>query len=247
MGTVLELITDSLLVCQVLAAGDAPEAGQAQQALRFLNRLLASWRTDRLLVYGIDRQVFATVASTGTYTLGPGGTWNTTPLYGASVARPVRVERAGFVDNSQTPALEIPLRPLVTDEYQAIHLKGTTSVWPLWFYYDLAYPLGTVTLWPVPTVSRQIALYLWRPLTQFASLAADVEFPPGYEEALVYSLADRLAPTYGMTLGVRTLQLVIETKAAIQSLNSEAPLMSVDPLVFSGHGGGFNWMSGEEL
>jgi hypothetical protein len=219
-STGLQLITDALLICGAHAAGEAVADVDSAQGLRMLNQMLDSWRLESLLVYAIDRQVVNLVAAQGTYTIGTGGDFNLT--------RPVKIERAGFVDNSVSPALELPMRVLSDNEYQEIVLKGLQSPWAYWLYYDQAYPLGNVVLWPVPTLTRQVALYLWHPLSQVASTGTTVDLPPGYEKAIVWNLALDLAPTYGRELSPMVLKTAIDAKAAIKIVNSAPQLLKTD-------------------
>jgi hypothetical protein len=225
------------MLCGVVAEGESVPAAQAQHALRTLNRLLDTWRLDSMLVYAIDRQVLSLTANVGTYTIGTGGTWN--------VERPVRIESAAWLDTTQSPALEIPLRVLTDEEYQGISLKGLTSSLVTWLYYDQAYPLGNVIAWPVPTVGRQIVLYLWHPLASIASTATTLSVPVGYENALLYNLAVHLAAAYRVALQSPTPELAVSTLAAVQAQNSSSPLMAF-PSALVGRGrGGFNYLTGE--
>jgi hypothetical protein len=236
--TALDLITDSLMLVGVVAEGESVPAAQAQHGLRTLNRLLDTWRLDSMLVYAIDRQVVQATANVGTYTIGTGATWN--------VERPVRIETAGLLDTTQTPTLEIPLKVLTDEEYQAISLKGLTSTYATWLYYDQAYPAGNVILWPTPTVARQVALYLWHPLTSIASLATTLSFPPGYENMCLYGLAVHLAAAYRVTLPETTAALAVSTMAAVQSQNSASPVMQLPGALYgSGSGGRWNYVNGE--
>src|SRR5437899_828707 len=143
MATALTLISRALRLIGAFAAGEAIPAADAQDALAVLNDLLDAWRLEALLVYAIDRDVFALSAGVSAYTIGTGGTWNT--------SRPVRIEQAFFQDTTVSPVLELPMTILTDQEYESIRVKGTSSTWPLALYYDQNYPLGTVTLYPVPS------------------------------------------------------------------------------------------------
>lgn len=75
--TALELIETTLLDMGVLAQNEHPSATEAQDARRRLNRLLESWSLSSLAVPSIQRLVFPTVAGQHTYTIGPGGQFDT--------------------------------------------------------------------------------------------------------------------------------------------------------------------------
>lgn len=239
MATAQDHITRALRLCRVAAAGETPPTTDLTDGLTILNGMLNAWLTQRLMVYAIDEQAFNLVANTRTYTLGPGGTWDTTPLYGASTPRPVRVERANLRVTSLDPDLDVPMRVLTQEEYEFLRVKGLSSNWATWLYYRPDFPLGTVIVYPTPTAVEQVVLWLWKPLTQALALATTVTMPPGYEEALVYNLARRCAHEFdGGILSPDAMQMANDTLAAVKSLNSSLPpLMTYDPLLPRRQGG----------
>lgn len=228
MPTAYALVRHALRLCGVIDAHEAVPPGEGQDGLEALNAMLDTWRLERLLIYVVDRQVFTLTANQQTYTLGPSGTFNTTPLYGATTPRPLKLEGAGLLDQTQAPALEVPLYLLSDQEYREIRLKGLTSSWPQWVSYDPTQPLGTVYFWPGPTVTRQVALYLWRPLARWATIHTDLTLPEGYEEAISYNLARRIAPEYGVQLLPDVVGTAIDTKAVIQRFNTVATELVLD-------------------
>lgn len=221
MASALDLIQRALRLCRIKAAGETPTAAEAQDALTALNGMLSTWRLNSLLVYAIDRQLLILVANQGSYTIGPGGNWN--------VTRPVRIEQAGFVvDNGLSTEMETALKVLTDEEYQAIWYKTRTSSWPAWLYYDRAYPLGHVIVYPVPTIARHVALYLWHVLAQVPTLTTVIDFPPGYEEALAFNLPLRMAPEYGVPVSEEVREIARETKALIELQNFQVPVAQFD-------------------
>jgi hypothetical protein len=227
MATALDLITRSLRLLGVLAAGEAAHAEDAQDALAVLNDMLDAWLLEELLVYGIDRSTFPLVPNVSSYTIGTGGVLNT--------PRPVRIERAGLVDLQSTPTLEVPLEVLNEQEYQQITVKGTTSTWPRWLYYDRAYPLGHVILWPVPTLANQLVLYLWHQLSQIPLTSTVVDLAPGYRRCVQYNLAVELAPEYGVSPSVQVLDLASESKDRLKSVNYQPVLLGTEAIGRPGH------------
>lgn len=220
MATALSLLSRALRLCRAIDPGEGPTAAEAQDALEALNAMLDAWRVESTLVYAMDRQVFNLVVNQASYPIGPGATWNTT--------RPVRIERASFVNNSTTPAIEDPqLRVLSDEEYQWEPHKGMAAEWPEWLYYDRAYPLGNVIL-PPPSIARQIALYLWHPLSQVPTLGTEIDFPPGYREAVTFNLTMRLAPEYGATVSEDVKVIARSSKAQIENTNIHVPPAQFD-------------------
>lgn len=246
MPTAYTLIRRSLLLCGVVNQAEALPAGDAQDGYDALNAMLQLWRLEGLLAYDIVRIVFALVPGQQDYTVGPGGHWDTTALFGATTARPVQIEALGLVDATQTPALEVPMDPLSQGAYQSLHLKGLTSAWPTHWQYSATVPLGSVFVWPVPTVGYQVAAYLWRSLATWPALHTDLTLPDGAEEALTYNLARRLAPTYGVQLLPDVVQLAVEAKALLMRINSTSEEKTLDDRVpgSPAHRQTFNWLTG---
>ncbi len=86
--TATRLIRDSYGDLGVLGLDEGLDAGLAQDALRRLNALINTWRTQSLTVLTIERHVFPIVANKQTYTIGPGGDFN--------VPRPQSINGAGL-------------------------------------------------------------------------------------------------------------------------------------------------------
>lgn len=234
MTTVRELLTDALLMLGIVAEGELLSGTQADRALRIFNSMLDGWATEKLLVYTMDRQVFALAAGTQTYTLGPGGTWNTTPLYGAGSARPVRVSTPTWRDAGQD--LELPVNLMDEDEYRSLVLRGMSSTIVTDLYYSPTFPLGEVFVWPRPTITAQMVLWLWHPYNTQQTLDFDLVFPQGYERALVYNVAVELSMRYPGSLRAELATLAGESKDKIKLLNHTVPVLRSD-LAGAGAGG----------
>jgi hypothetical protein len=186
------LITRALYDLGVNSLGQAPDAFQGTDGLARLNVLVESWATQTKISTFISRNVFSISSSVGSYTLGPGGVYNT-PIV------PVKLEGAGIIFNSSSPGVERPRGILTPDAYQNIPIKALTSAYFTDVYYQRTYTsgLGLITLWPVPLdATTQITLY-WRDLLAgFADLTTLYTLPNGYERALEYNLAIELIPEY---------------------------------------------------
>jgi hypothetical protein len=163
------------------------------------------------MVWGIDTVTKVLTGATS-YTLGPGGDINTT--------RPVRLEHAAL--RLQTdPTLDYPLRLLTDEEYEAIALKGLPSTLASCLYMDRAYPLATVSLWPVQAAGATLLLYVWHPLTAFASVDTTVALPPGFELALQTNLSLELVSMFrDCTITPALAAQAIRSKALIKTINT---------------------------
>jgi hypothetical protein len=181
------------------------------------------------MAYDIERAVFAVTAGQQVYTVGPSGEWNTTPIMGAQATRPTKIEAIGLIDTTQEPDLEVPMHELTEAEYRAIQLKTLSSSWQTDWSYSALVPLGSIFLWPKPTVNRSMAVYLWRQLTTWATVQTNLTLPDGYEEAVVYNLAIRLTPEYGGQASPEVIDVARSSKSLVMRMNTEIPTLDLDP------------------
>lgn len=232
------LIKNAFRLIGVSRVGQTPAPEALAEGLAMLNAMLDAWSIERLMIPVIARRVLDLEANQQTYTIGSGGDWD--------VPRPVRIERAGLVDDRH----ETPMDVMSHDQWSEIGEKEQTGL-PWRIYYDGAYPLGNVTLWPVPVDSSlKVALYCWSPITAFADLATtEYDLPPGYEMAVRYNLAEYLIPAFTIQ-NKSTMQqhsLIIERareqKSWIKMLNAPFLDMKIDPALTGD--GGFDITTGE--
>ena len=206
--TVRDLLRLALMDLQVLAAGEAIDAAEADDALTILNSLLESWSLDSLWIYTIDRVVQSLTPAQSAYTIGTGGNF--------PMARPDQIDRILWLDGA---GYERVMQRLTVHGYQDIRLKDTSSTIPTAWYYEPSYPLATLRLWPVPTLANQIALYVWHRTAAFASLDTAIALPPGYERALRANVALELAPAFSATPHALLPAIAQESKALLAREN----------------------------
>jgi hypothetical protein len=232
------LIKDAFRLIGVTRIGQTPSPEALGEGLAMLNAMIDAWSIERLMIPVTARQVLNLVANQQTYTIGPAADWE--------VPRPVRIERAGLVSDRH----ETPMDTLSLDQWVEICVKDQVGL-PSRLYYDGAYPLGNVSLWPVPEdASLKVALYCWSPVVAFADLATtEYDLPPGYEIALRFNLAEYLMPAFTIQ-NKSTMQqhgMVIERareqKAWIKMLNTPFLDMKIDPALTGD--GGFDIVTGE--
>ena len=211
--TVTQLIKSSLRLIGELGAGQSAGPSMMADALLVLNSMLEAWSIERLAVYTIRRDVWDLTAGESSYLIGD--------LVGST--RPRRIEQAGLLPSGATTETELALLSLA--QWRA----GKYGL-----YDDRAYPYATISLNPAPAAGDQLVLYTWERLTEgFDDLDADVEFPPGYAEAIRTNLAVKLAPEFRLGLRADVREMAIEAKAAIKSVNIPTLEMSVDPALLA--------------
>ena len=218
MGTIvaLDLIKSSLRLINAIAIGETPTGQEATDSLRVLNNLLETWSTENLTVYTQESLTFPFVPGQGSYTIGPGGDWVAT--------RPVNIEIA----RTTYQGVNFPLERIDEGWYNLIALPQQQSQIPVWYKYDADFPLGIVTLWPVPNVASTITLTVNKQFAEVPSTATVLSFPPGYERALRYSLAVDLAPEYQVVVSDLVVAQARASKAAIKRANNKSPMSRSD-------------------
>ena len=217
MATALSMITRSMRLAGVIGKGESLDADEAADGLSALNTMLDSWQLERLFVYQIV-QGSHTWASGASKTIGSSGDLNTT--------RPHRIESAFIVDSSSQ---WYPLKVLEDrSEYDSITIKTTTSTLPEYLYMDTAYPLATIYLYPVPSVSVTLKLNTWQTLQSFSGLTTALSLPPGYQRAIEYSLAEEFGPEFGVKIPAKVEQTAMRARANIKSINRPSMIARVD-------------------
>ena len=202
MTTAQDIVTQALKANGIGALGQTPNSADLADGFAWLQRLLAQWQRKRWLVWHL---VDTALASSGllSYSVGVGGYYN--------IPRPDQIEGAyarlmtnGTYTGAPTPTqpgilnIDYPLYLIQSyEEYARISIKGLQT-FPGAVFYDAAFPLGNVFFWPVPDRQFELHILTKETLQQFVSLTDTVLMPPEYEEAMIWSLAARLRPSYGL-------------------------------------------------
>lgn len=231
-----DAVSAALRLIGALASGEAAAASDATDGLSALNRMLGTWSNEGLLIYSRVRDQLTLVASTAAYTMGTGGTFST--------ARPQAILEALIRDETVSPAAEYPIRMLTLAEYAAIAIKAVTSTYPTAVYDDGGFPYRTLTLYPVPSATHKLVIFSQKPLTEIATLDTSVSLPVGYDEAIIYNLALRLAPEYGKQPSDLVVMIAGDSLANVKRANQTPRYMRIDDLPVSGGGSSFNIYTG---
>ena len=235
--TVIRLAFNDIGVTEDLSAD------MAQDALLRLNQMVNALLTEYESSPFISRETFSTVANQSTYTMGPGGDFNTT--------RPLEITGSGLLQNPGTSSeVEIPRQVLTDDQYEAITLKRLTgNMWTAVYYNaNYANDRATIFLWPTPTTSDSgLAIYRRDNLVEFASLTQTYYLPPGYAEMYHYNLATRLASTSGRMGQVPAdiQQCADRSLRAIKRQNTKLNDLVLDPAFTNNPSGLYNILTGQ--
>jgi hypothetical protein len=237
--TVLDLIQSAMRLANILGTGETASAVEANQAFDSLNDMIDTWSTEQLLIYAKAYETFPLVVNQQSYQMGNGA-----PDFNSSSGRPLKIEDINFQQVSGTTTVELPIDILSQDQWAAISVKTVTSNLPTKMWPEFTFPYTTLNFWPIPTVSNNVIIWSWKPLSDFTNLAAVIALPPGYNKALRYNLAVELAPEYGKTLDPVIISQATNSKAAIKRMNSRVDLMGVDDALLPQRST-WNWFTGE--
>lgn len=196
------------------------------------------------MVYQITRTAWPLSGGVQTYTMGPGGDWDTT--------RPDRIEHASILSNT-TPQKELPLDLRTVQQWQERAVKSTSSSLPREVYIDGGFPLRSLSFFPLPNQVLSAVLYAWQPFAEFADLTTAYCFPPAYLLALRWGLADALGPemTFYMkspnVLLPKIATMAVEAKERIKALNVPILDLGVDDALRNSDSRAFNWLTGDTV
>jgi len=215
MATALDLISSSLRLINVMAAGEPTPIDMANDALFVLNDMIDAWNAQRQAIYTTRSEDFPYVLDQQSYTMGPGGDFDT--------ARPARIDGMSSVllYNPDNP-VEVPLTMYTVDEWQnQIPVKKVSGSFPLLCYDTGDYPLRVLNFWPIPTQQpgNVCRIYSWQALAA-QTLAAQVKFPPGYSEAFRYNLAVRLSAEFAQPLSPVVADTATKSLAVVKAMNA---------------------------
>ena len=204
---VSDLIKSSMRLIGAIATGETPTADEANDGLLVLNDMLENWSTESLSVWGSSNQTFALVPGQSIYTIGPLGNWNTD--------RPVDINDAYMTFSG----VDFPVKCINQEEYNEINLKSMQQPIVERLLYVNEFPLGRVTVWPVPTQANNITLTMNRILDFPVALGDVLTGPPGFTKAIRYCLAVELAPEFGMEPSPTVVSVASDSKADYKRSN----------------------------
>lgn len=176
-----QLIIDALQEIGVVGAVDEASPEDVERGVRTLANILDGWNATRGTVAAEMFASYTATASLQPQTIGPSGaTWTASQ-------RPVSVEGVDLVVDD----LIYPLRPLSAEDWAALGNPTFASSSPSACYYAPAWPLGAFYFYPVLAAAVTIRVRT-RTVLGAIALTDTVSYPPGYQDALMLTLAERL-------------------------------------------------------
>lgn len=192
-----DIINSALRKVGAVSEGQVASPQAITDAAMALNALLKTFQAKGMPLWAIQETLFP-LTSTRQYTIGIGATINT--------PAPLKIIQATLLDTSNPDAENIlPMNIYTHFDYNLLTTQDSSG-YPIHLMYEPLWPTGTINIWPTPDSysisNRKIRIVYQRPFDDFVSSTDTPDFPSYWSEALVYGLAWRLAPEYGVPLQV---------------------------------------------
>lgn len=218
METAGDIINGSLRLLGVLAEGEVPSAETSQDALRAMDQMIDSWNTERLSVYATQDQVFTWPSGQLSRTLGPSGNFVGN--------RPVLLDDSTYFRDPGT-GVSYGIKFINQQQYNGIAVKTVTSTFPQVIFVNMTHPDIEMYIYPRPTRDLEWHFVSVEELTQPATLATVLHFPPGYLRAFRYNLACELAPEFGVEPAPQVQRIAMTSKRNLKRINNPDDIMSM--------------------
>lgn len=229
-----DVVTDALRELGVINAVDPARSEDLALGLLRVNRILDNWTADGRAVYAQSIYTLTLVPSQQPHTLGPAGDLVMTK-------RPDRLVMANLV----VAGVRSPVSVRDAQWWMSLSTPTQTGSEPTDLYYEPAWPLGNVYLYPVPTVANTLEFLAQIDL---AGTTVDentaVSLPPGYLDALVLTLSESLAPSMRVPVQPETARKAMEARGRAFGNNTRIPKLATRDIGMPGGGGGFNYLTG---
>jgi len=195
--TQYQFIDAALRTLGVLALDQTPTSTEYTNALVKLNGLVGELRVKGLQIFQRTTYTMTLVDGISSYNIGTGLTLNTP--YPLHLLQAIRLDA-----NSST---RVDMDIIANSNFN--RLPSNSSGVPIQITYQPKMNMGVVQLWPTPdnysATNVTIQLTYLRPLEYFSSSTDTADFPEEWVSAIIYNLAVRLAPEYGIPLQDRSL------------------------------------------
>ena len=211
-------INGALRLIGQLAEGETPSAATSQDALTAMNQMIDSWSIERLAVFSTQDQMFMWPPGAISRTLGPTGDFVGN--------RPVLLDDSTYF---RDPANNISfgIKILNQQQYNGIAVKTVTSTYPQVIWINMTYPNIEMYVYPVPTKVLEWHFVSVSELTQPATLATVLTFPPGYLRAFRYCLACEIAAEFGVEPSPQVSRIAMTSKRNLKRINNPDDIMSL--------------------
>lgn len=259
---VSDLVGMALRQIGVGAMGTTASGPDIADGVMHLNMMLGQWQRRRWLVPNLI-DLFCPSSGASVYSVGPGGDFDMASRPAQVMAAYARLLTAGTTAShdgdfssvdfnggdfdtdsdglSEGNPIDYPLTPIPSyEDYASLSLKGLKT-WPNYYYYNPAFPSGEFRPWPIPqggVWEFHIIVPEVLPTTLKATDA--INLPPEYWDAVMWSLAARMAPSYGQEASPTVVAAAKAALSTIRAANMQVPMLGV-PAILTPLNNPFYW------
>jgi hypothetical protein len=146
--------------------------------------------------------------------------------------RPVLMDDATYFVDAST-GISYGIKLINQQQYDGIAVKSVTSTFPQVMWINTNYPNIDMHVYPVPTKVLEWHFISAAQLTQPATIATPLYFPPGYLRAFRYNLACELAPEFGVDPSATVSRIAMYSKRNLKRINNPDDIMSIPYAIVS--------------
>lgn len=218
---VLTVIKEAYQELNVFMAGASIPAPQADLALSLLRRMLNSWNAQREMVWCEVFETFTLVPSLSPHTIGPSAATF------ATVIRPVSISGVSLNLNTNTPDVFVTINLIDAQQYEALSVPDISTSIPTAVYYEADWPNGKLFFYPIPNFAYPVRFRYRTLLADEIDLTDTLDFPPGYQDAYTYTLAERLATPSGRAVPLQTSLEAKRARGRVSLNNIDVPVLDL--------------------
>jgi hypothetical protein len=192
-----QIISSALRKLGILVDGAVPTTTQLAAAQEALNNIMFTLYAQGMPIWAMTTTFFTPVLGQIAYPVGLGlGSGN------LNIQAPLKVTQAFSRDLISNT--DIPMNIYTQYNYNLLSTKVNEG-YPVHLWYQPGNQQGTITIWPAPdqyTATNRVIYFVYqKPFDQFVVGTDTPDMPQVWIEPLIYSLAHRLGPEYGIPLG----------------------------------------------
>jgi hypothetical protein len=190
-----QLVNAALRKIAVLGDGQSPSATQLANGTQALNVMLKTFMTQGMPLWVIG-EYSLTLTATRTYTFGIGQT--------VAIPAPLKVHQV--IRETTASGSRVPLNVRTHYDYNLLS-NNSSSGPPIAYWYEPLNQTGVLHVWPLPDATTiagdTLTVVYQKPFQDMVSGTDTLDFPQWWQEAVIYGLAWRLSPEFGVPLSDR--------------------------------------------
>lgn len=190
-----QLVSAAMRKLAVLGDGQSPSVTQLANGTQALNAMLKTFTVKGMPLW-VMAETTVTPAASLTYTMGIGQTINT--------PAPLKVTQVLIQDATSS----VPLMVKSHYDYNLLSNFSSPGV-PNCYWYEPLNQIGVLHVWPLPDsttiANKTFKVVYQRPFYDMVSGTDTLDFPQHWHEAVIYGLAYRLSPEFGVPIQDRQM------------------------------------------